>query len=201
MTCSCTWTIQNCRRTLPLDVLTDLDDPEEDWSPGAAPWEEADRVTLKDHARSAALELVTRHRWEDGLDVLTEVLNRPRWGKLRTTIDHYMGLGMTADEFELSWALRAEFRERTELNVTPCRDPFRMQFDTPGLRWSVAWALARQFPGLEADLLLTRVVNVCRSAHPEGRHDCWSERIERLMETFPDHIDGEYWLSVLEERA
>jgi hypothetical protein len=186
---------------LPLEFDLDLEEVDDGWTEAPSPWDAPERVSQRDHARSCALELVTLYHWETGLDALTDVLDRPRWGQLRTTIERLIRQGMTPAEFELAWALRTHFRDQPELNVVPCRRPLRTYFDTPGLRWSVALTLARGFPGHDAELLLTRLVAVSRALRPEDRHACWSDRLEQLMDALPEDIDGDYWLSVLEERA
>jgi len=94
--------------------------------------------------------------------MLTDVLDRPRWGHLHTTIQQLIGAGMTPSKFDEAWTLRQLFSRRSKLNVTPCRQFHRSAYDTSGLRWSTALEPAQQFPGHDADLLITRVVNLCR---------------------------------------
>ncbi|WP_185974723.1 hypothetical protein [Deinococcus detaillensis] len=192
---------------LPVNVLDhpeagfgadfDLDDVD-DGTDLREPWTAPQQLSWRDRARTFALTIAVRYDWFAGVECLTDVLARPRWGQLHTTIERLIQSGMTPEEFEMAFTLRALFRDHPELNVTPCRELYRSVYDTPLLRWATALDLARRFPGHDVDLLLTRVVEVCRN-YPEHRYVCWSERITLLLEGFPQGVDSDYWLTVLEE--
>lgn len=184
---------------LEADLVLDLDDPEDlEWTPEA--WNTPDRLTLRERAHSFAQTMALRYDWADGVEALTDVLERPRWGKLHLSIEHLIQQGMTPDEFGLAHALRGVFQERPELNVTPCRKLHRTVYASPALRWSTALDLARTFPGHDPEFLLTRTVGVCHQHAPEHRFSCWSDRLSLLLDGFPEGVDGDYWLTVLEER-
>lgn len=183
------------------NIELDLDDPEElEWTVSPDVWAPAERQSLRERAHSFAQTLALRYDWADGTEALTDALDRPHWGRMHVSIEALIRQGMTPAEFELAHALRAEFQERPELNVTPCRTLHRSVYASPALRWATALELARIFPGHDPELLLTRMVQVCHRQAPEHRFSCWSDRLSLMLDGFPVQVDGDYWLTVLEER-
>jgi hypothetical protein len=181
---------------LGFDLDEELDAREQVWQ---APWNAPERVTMRERAHQYALELTGRYGWQGGVEILADILDRPRWGTLHRSLERLMAQGLTPDELRQAHELRQVFGQRPELNVTPTRHRFEWTYAAPLLRWSTALDLARQFPETDPECLIERLVTVCRQTPREWPILCWSDRFAALLEGFPAGMDGDYWLTVLEE--
>lgn len=87
----------------PLEDIFEMYDIEE-----AAEWEPSDDIERR--AMVAAQEIVERHSWHGGFDVLVRALSQPRVGKLKVSIERQISAGLTPEQLEVALDVREYLR-------------------------------------------------------------------------------------------